>query len=61
MSAFADDPPHFFEWLQCNKDPEVSPTAFVSRQWYGEYVGSLLTEQLSRPDSASFRLSARKW
>lgn len=54
MSAFADQPSHFFEWLQRNKDTEVSPTAFVSRQWYGEYVGSLLTEQLSRPDLASF-------
>jgi uncharacterized NAD(P)/FAD-binding protein YdhS len=55
MSAFPDEPSHFFEWLQSNKDPDVSPTAFVSRQWYGEYVGSLLTEQLSQPDSASFR------
>ena len=55
MSAFADEPSHFLEWVHLHKSSEVSPAAFVSRQWYGEYVGSLLAEQLRRPDSASLR------
>ena len=53
MSALADDPGHFLEWLQRQKNPEISPNAFVSRQWYGEYVDDLLAEQLREPDSPS--------
>jgi uncharacterized NAD(P)/FAD-binding protein YdhS len=55
MSAFADEPSHFLEWLQRHKNAEISPTAFVSRQWYGEYIGTLLAEQLRRPDSPSLQ------
>lgn len=55
MSAFADDRGHFLRWLQGHKNPEISPDAFVSRQWYGEYVGGLLTEQLGEPDSPALR------
>ena len=55
MSAFVDEPSHFVEWLQHHKDGGISPDAFVSRQWYGEYVGSLLGEQLRQPDSPSLR------
>ncbi len=55
MSAFDDDPAHFLKWLRRHKDAEVSPAAFVSRQWYGEYVNSLLAEQLRQPDPASLR------
>jgi uncharacterized NAD(P)/FAD-binding protein YdhS len=55
MSAFADEPSHFLEWLQRHKNAEISPGSFVSRQWYGEYVNGLLAEQLRRPDSPSLR------
>lgn len=55
MSAFPDEPSHFLEWLRRNKDAGISPAAFVSRQWYGEYVSSLLEEELSRSHAASFR------
>ena len=55
MSAFADEPSHFLEWLQRHKNAEISPNAFVSRQWYGEYVDSLLAEQLRQPDSPLLR------
>ncbi len=53
MSAFADNPGDFLEWLQRHKNSEISPNAFVSRQWYGEYVGNLLASQLREPDSPS--------
>lgn len=55
MSAFPDEPSHFLEWLWRHKHAEISPTAFVSRQWYGEYVASLLAEQLREPVSPSLR------
>ena len=55
MSAFPDEPSHFLEWLRRHKNPEILPTAFVSRQWYGEYIGGLLAEQLRRSDSPSLR------
>ncbi|MBV9232688.1 MAG: FAD/NAD(P)-binding protein [Candidatus Eremiobacteraeota bacterium] len=37
MSMFADDPQHFVRWL----GPRGSPTDFVSRRLYGEYVGDV--------------------
>ena len=55
MSAFHDDSENFLHWLRRHKDPEASAGAFVSRQWYGEYVASLLTDQLHEPGSASLR------
>ncbi len=55
MSAFVDHPGHFLQWLHRHKNSETSPDAFVSRQWYGEYVGSVLEDQLREPDSPSLR------
>lgn len=44
MSAFADDPDHFWEWLLANKLAADSsdPFCFVSRQIYGRHIESLL-------------------
>jgi uncharacterized NAD(P)/FAD-binding protein YdhS len=53
MSAFADRPEDFLQWVQRHKNSEISPKAFVSRQWYGEYVDSLLANQLREADSPS--------
>jgi uncharacterized NAD(P)/FAD-binding protein YdhS len=46
MSAFVDDPEHFWRWLQAN---QLAPAGadqfcFVSRQTYGRYIESLLRE-----------------
>jgi uncharacterized NAD(P)/FAD-binding protein YdhS len=53
MSAFADNPHHFLQWLRRHKNSETSPNAFVSRQWYGEYIGNLLANQLREHESPS--------
>ena len=53
MSALPDEPAHFHAWLQHHKDPDITPGAFVSRQWYGEYIASILAEQRRKPGAAS--------
>jgi uncharacterized NAD(P)/FAD-binding protein YdhS len=49
MSAFADDPDHFWRWLQANNlaAADSDRFCFVSRQAYGRYIESLL-QGLSR-------------
>ena len=44
MSAFADDPDHFWQWLQANglAATDSDQFCFVSRQIYGRYIESLL-------------------
>jgi len=44
MSAFADDPDHFWQWLQTNNlaAADSDQFCFVSRQIYGRYIESLL-------------------
>jgi uncharacterized NAD(P)/FAD-binding protein YdhS len=44
MSAFADDPDHFWRWLQANNltAADSDQFCFVSRQIYGRYIESLL-------------------
>jgi uncharacterized NAD(P)/FAD-binding protein YdhS len=44
MSAFADDPGHFWRWLQVNNlaAADSDQFCFVSRQIYGRYIESLL-------------------
>lgn len=37
MSAFPDDPDHFWRWLR-ETYGELEKTAFVPRRWYGEYI-----------------------
>ena len=41
MSAFVDDADHFVRWLR-ERDPQVSPAAFLPRPLYGEYLGDVL-------------------
>jgi uncharacterized NAD(P)/FAD-binding protein YdhS len=44
MSAFADDPDHFWQWLQANSlaAADSDQFCFVPRQIYGRYIESLL-------------------
>ena len=42
MSAFPDEPDHFFDWLLRNHDREVERTGFVNRGVYGAYMAGLL-------------------
>jgi uncharacterized NAD(P)/FAD-binding protein YdhS len=44
MSAFPDDPDHFWQWLQANRlaAADSDQFCFVSRQIYGRYIESLL-------------------
>ena len=42
MSAYPDDPEHFFEWARLNHDPAVSPDDYLPRSVYGQYVESVL-------------------
>jgi uncharacterized NAD(P)/FAD-binding protein YdhS len=44
MSAFGDDPEHFWRWLKANKltAAGADQLCFVSRQIYGRYIESLL-------------------
>lgn len=46
MSAFPDRPDHFVAWL----GGEAAPDAFVSRGRYGDYLQSLLREELKQPN-----------
>jgi uncharacterized NAD(P)/FAD-binding protein YdhS len=46
MSAFADDPGHFWQWLRTHRlaEADSDQSCFVSRQIYGRYIEALLRE-----------------
>jgi uncharacterized NAD(P)/FAD-binding protein YdhS/trehalose-6-phosphate synthase len=51
MSAFADEPDHFFNWLESRADElrktgitEISRNAFLPRQIYGSYLRDVLAD-----------------
>jgi len=43
MSAWPDRPDDFFEWAR-DRDPQIKPSDFLPRTWYGEYVRQTLHE-----------------
>ncbi len=52
ISAFAERPAHFIEWLQHN-EPDIAarhPDGFVPRAAYGRYLAAVLAETVSRSD-----------
>lgn len=58
MSAFSDQPDHFWRWL-CMRESEdllrnrcADPFCFVPRHIYGEYIGSLLNGFFSATEGA---------
>jgi uncharacterized NAD(P)/FAD-binding protein YdhS len=48
MSAYPDDPEHFLEWARIDHDPKVSPNDYLPRPVYGQYVTSLLQQEIER-------------
>ncbi|MFZ0320484.1 MAG: FAD/NAD(P)-binding protein [Candidatus Sulfotelmatobacter sp.] len=48
MTAFPEDPEHFLRWARLNYDPNVKPGDFLSRPLYGEYIASLLQQEIKR-------------
>jgi|CZKD01.1.fsa_nt_gi hydroxyacylglutathione hydrolase len=48
MSAHPDDPEHFLRWARLNHDPGVTPDDYLPRRVYGEYVASLLQQEIER-------------
>lgn len=53
MSAFPAEPAHFYEWLKQHRHSDVATTAFVPRQWYGEYLESILAQEMRKENAAS--------
>jgi len=48
MSAYPDDPEHFLEWARLNHAPGASPDDYLPRPVYGQYVTSLLQQEIER-------------
>jgi hydroxyacylglutathione hydrolase len=46
MSAYPDDPEHFLEWARLNHAPGVSPDDYLPRPLYGQYVASVLQQEI---------------
>jgi uncharacterized NAD(P)/FAD-binding protein YdhS len=44
MSAFADEPNHFLNWLHTNGYHEVTVSTFMPRKIYGDYIQAVLHE-----------------
>lgn len=49
MTALADEPNHFVQWLACNGSA-FGPTDFVPRAVYGRYLQDLLADAVRRSD-----------
>jgi uncharacterized NAD(P)/FAD-binding protein YdhS len=47
MSAFPDDPDHFWDWLRANGHGGEDRFCFVPRLVYGRYLGSLIEDRLA--------------
>jgi uncharacterized NAD(P)/FAD-binding protein YdhS len=55
MSAFADDPDHFWNWLRANGHRGDDRFCFVPRLVYGRYLGALVEDRLREPDPRRVR------
>lgn len=54
MSAFPDDPDHFFRWATAHAhragvSHPITPDAFLPRKFYGDYLAHLLDDAISNP------------
>ena len=59
MSAFPDDPDHFWRWLRANGHRGEDRFCFVPRLVYGRYLGSLIEDRLAETDRAARALASR--
>ena len=48
MSAYPDDPEQFLEWARLNHAAGVSPDDYLPRPLYGQYVASVLQQEIER-------------
>lgn len=48
MSAFPDEPAHFVQWLQANREPSIDPDSFLPRRLYGLYLRDCLETALQK-------------
>ena len=46
MSAYPEHPQHFLEWARINHDPGDSPDNYLPRPLYGQYVASVLQQEI---------------
>jgi uncharacterized NAD(P)/FAD-binding protein YdhS len=52
MSAFADEPAHFLNWLHRNGHDKVTAATFMPRRVYGDYVQAVLNEARGNAQAA---------
>jgi uncharacterized NAD(P)/FAD-binding protein YdhS len=55
MSAFPDDPDHFWNWLRANGHRGEDRFCFVPRLVYGRYLGGLIEDRLGETDRGRVR------
>ena len=55
MSAFADDPDHFWRWLRANGRRGEDRFCFVPRLVYGRYLGGLIEDRVAKTDPPRVR------
>jgi uncharacterized NAD(P)/FAD-binding protein YdhS len=55
MSAFPDDPDHFWRWLRANGQTGEDRFCFVPRPVYGRYLGSLIEDRLADTNAPRLR------
>jgi uncharacterized NAD(P)/FAD-binding protein YdhS len=48
MSAYPDEPEHFLKWARLNHDPGASPDDYLPRAVFGQYVASVLQQEIER-------------
>ena len=59
MSAFPDDPDHFWRWLRANGHSVEDRFCFLPRLVYGRYLGSLIEDRLAETDQRRVHLASR--
>jgi uncharacterized NAD(P)/FAD-binding protein YdhS len=55
MSAFPDDPDHFWRWLRANGYTSEDRFCFVPRLVYGRYLGSLIEDRVAATQAQRVR------
>ena len=55
MSAFPDDPDHFWNWLRANGHRGEDRFCFVPRLVYGRYLGGLVEDRLAETEPSRVR------